>query len=59
MGKGGQEGKDAKELLEELGEHHENQILRVGCAPGHMPGHFLPSPDTDCLPFLVKLVHVR
>jgi hypothetical protein len=27
-------------------------------APGQMPGEFLPSPDADCLPFLVKLVRV-
>ncbi len=27
-------------------------------APGQIPGNFLPFPDTDCLPFLVKLVHV-
>ncbi len=25
-------------------------------APGQMPGGFLPFPDADCLPFLVKLV---
>ncbi len=25
-------------------------------APGQMPGGILPSPDADCLPFLVKLV---
>ena len=28
-------------------------------APGQMPGGFLPSPDADCLPFLVKLVPWR
>jgi hypothetical protein len=27
-------------------------------APGQKPSHFLPSPDADCLPFLVKLVRV-
>jgi hypothetical protein len=27
-------------------------------APGQVPGEFLPSPDADCLPFLVKLVRV-
>ncbi len=28
-------------------------------AQGQMPDNFLPSPDADCLPFLVKLVRVE
>jgi hypothetical protein len=35
---------------------HTDLGATIVVAPGQMPGGFLPSPDADCLPFLVKLV---
>ncbi len=31
-------------------------VSDIAVAPGQMPVGFLPAPDADCLPFLVKLV---